>query len=203
MDGFKILIESQKEKKKKSASSKSIDTTKAHHAKVGFPGYAYCSTPGSNNNTLPFKPSLGPDPEMPDATPVHQQGHSGGYCGVISMGGGGGGGGGSVGPVVALTGGGDGGCAAAAEAVEADQINAIIESYKQANPSNDTIGEIQKMFEGVKNGFGMIYQSCDGASAMTMVPANDEQIATLAATCEASLAAFRKYTGHDYLQWRK
>jgi hypothetical protein len=199
MDGFRILIEAAKKKRK------SIDTTKASHPKIGFPGYAFGSNPGDRpNETHQFTPSLGKGPDMPAPTPVHQQGDNGDYCGVIAMGGGGCGGGGSVGPVVALTGGGGGdGGAAAAEAVEADQINAIIESYKQANPSNDTIGEIQKMFEGVRNGFGMIYQSCDGASAMTMVPASDEQIATLAATCEASLAAFRKYTGHDYLQWRK
>ena len=202
MDGFKILIEAHEKKKK--GTRPSIDTTKAKHPKIGFPGYAFGSNPGDRpNETQQFTPSLGKGPDMPATSTVHQQGSSGGYCGVIAMGGGGGGGGGTVAPVVALTGGDGGGAAAAAEAVEADQINAIIESYKQANPSNDTIGEIQKMFEGVRNGFGMIYQSCDGASAMTMVPANDEQIATLAATCEASLAAFRKYTGHDYLQWRK
>jgi hypothetical protein len=144
---------------------------------------------------------------MPAPSTVHQQDSSGGYCGVITMGNGGGGGGvGSVGPVVALTGGtggGDGGGAAAGEAVEAEQINAIIESYRKAYPSNDTIGEIQKMFESAKNGFGMLYQSCDGTSAMTMSPVTDEQISALSAACEASLAAFRNYTGHDYTTWRK
>lgn len=194
MNGFRILIEAAKKKRK------SIDTTKAHHPKVGFPGYAFGSNPGDRpNETASFQPSLGSDPAMPAPTPIYQQN---GYCGVIAMGGNCGGG--SVAPVTALTGGdggGDGG--AAAESIEATQINAIIESYKKSNPSNDTIGEIQKMFESAKNGFGMLYQSCDGTSAMTMTPVTDEQISALAATCEASLAAFRKYTGHDYTTWRK
>lgn len=196
MDGFRILMEAAKKKRK------SIDTTKAKHPKIGFPGYAFGSNPGDRpNETASFHPTLGPGPAMPDPTPVHQQNSDGGYCGVIAMGGSGGGGG-SVGPVVGLTGG-DGGGAAAAESVETKQINSIIESYKQANPSNDTIGEIQKMFESAKNGFGMLYHACDGTSALDMVPATDEQISALAATCEASLTAFRNYTGHDYINWRK
>lgn len=194
MDGFRILMETAKKKRK------SIDTTKAQHPKIGFPGYAFGSNPGDRpNETAPFQSSLGDGPDMPAATPAHQ--HSGGYCGVIAMGSNCSGGG-SVAPVTALTGG-DGGASAATESVESEQINAIIESYKQANPSNDTIGEIQKMFESAKNGFGMLYQSCDGTSAMTMSPVTDEQISALSAACEASLAAFRNYTGHDYTTWRK
>lgn len=195
MDGFRILMEAAKKKRK------SIDTTKAKHPKIGFPGYAFGSNPGDRpNETASFQPTLGDGPALPAPTTMHD----GGYCGVVAMGGGGGGG--SVAPVVALTGGnggGDGGAGGATESVESTQINAIIESYKQANPSNDTIGEIQKMFESAKNGFGMLYHSCDGTSALDMVPATDEQISALAATCEASLTAFKNYTGHDYINWRK
>lgn len=204
MDGFRLLIEAAKKKKK------GIDTTKASHPRIGFPGYAYSSVPGDRNQTAMFKPSLGPGPAMPSPTHIDQQGDDGdGHSGVIVMGNGGGGaGGGSVAPVTALTGGaGDGGGAAAAgESVEARQIDAIIESFHQANPSSDVMDEIQKVFNGIKEGNGYLYHSCDGVSALTpngeVPPTSEAQVSALAASCEAALNAFKEYTGFDYLSWR-
>jgi hypothetical protein len=194
MDGFRILMEAAKKKRK------SIDTTKAKHPKIGFPGYAFGSNPGDRpNETKSFHPSLGPDPAMPDATEAKQQ-----DSGVIEMTPGTGSagvgsqtGGGSVGPVVALTGG-----APCGESVEAQQIGAILESFKKNNPTSDIINEIQNVFEGIKQGNGVLYHSCDGISTMNKsseVPATCEsQVAALSAACEAALNAFREYTGYDY-----
>lgn len=196
MDGFRILMEVQEKKKKK----KSIDTTKASHPKIGFKETAWDSTPGARiGGTCLFKPSLGPGPAMPDATEAKQQ-----DSGVIEMTPGSGSagvgsptGGGSVGPVVALTGG-----APCGESVEAQQIGAILESFKKNNPTSDIINEIQNVFEGIKQGNGVLYHSCDGISTMNKsseVPATCEsQVAALSAACEAALNAFREYTGYDY-----
>ena len=188
MDGFRLLLEAAKKKKK------GIDTTKASHPRIGFPGYAYSSVPGDRNQTAMFKPSLGPGPAMPSPTHIDQQGD--GHSGVIVMGNGGSGaGGGSVAPVTALT-----GC------VEASQIDAIIESFHQANPSSDVMDEIQKVFNGIKEGNGYLYHSCDGVSALApngeIPPTSDAQVSALAASCEAALNAFKEYTGFDYLSWR-
>ena len=148
---------------------------------------------------------------MPAPTTVHQQGDDGdGHSGVILMGNGAGaGGGGSVGPVTALTGGaGDGGGAAAAgESVESSQIDAIIESFHKDNPNSNVMEEIQKVFQGIKDGNGILYHSCDGVSAINsnneIPPTSEAQVSALAASCEAALNAFKEYTGFDYLSWRK
>lgn len=197
MDGFRILMEAAKKRKK------SIDTTKATHPKVGFAGYAFGSNPGDRpNETSAFAPTLGKGPDMPAPSQIHQHDGNDDHSGVIVMGNGNGGSGaGFSAPVAALMGGGgDGGAAAAGESVEASQLNSIIESYKKDNPSSEVMREIQKIFEGISS--GTLYHSCDGVMALDSSPTSDEQISALAASCEASLNAFKNYTGFDYFSWR-
>jgi hypothetical protein len=139
---------------------------------------------------------------MPAPTPIHTQGQDGGGVIVMTPGNGDGGDGG---PVMAAPTAGDGGGAAAGESVEMDKINSIIESYKTANPNSPVIEEIQSMLKSVNEGNGYLYHSCDGATAITpneLPPVAESQVSALAAACESTLSAFKKYTGFDYLSWR-
>ena len=190
--GFNLLLEAAK-KKKKAAS----------HPRIGFPGYGFSSVPGDRSQTDKFCPSISDSGNivMPAPTPIHTQGQDGG--GVIVMTPGNGGGDGS--PVMAAPTAGDGGGAAAGESVEMDTINSIIESYKTANPNSPVIEEIQSMLKSVNEGNGYLYHSCDGATAITpneLPPVAESQVSALAAACESTLSAFKKYTGFDYLSWR-
>lgn len=206
-NGFEILLEA---KKKKYSSHPVVLNNKNTHAKVGFAGYAFSSNPGERNQTDKFQPTTGEGPAMPAATTIHQQSPDDG--GVIEMTPGNGPTG--VGPAApAPTGdggnGGDGGGApaAAGEAIEANGVESILECFSQANPASaDVIGEIRKMFNGLNGKNGALYHSCDGAKAIspddTLTPTDDSQISALAASCEASLNAFKNYTGVDYITWR-
>ena len=202
MDGFRILVEAAKKKRKYN------DTTKAKHPRIGFPGYGYGSNPGDRpGETRKFQPTLGDGPKVPDATTI--QTNHGDYTGVIAMGNGGGGGGAGIcAPVAAVMGGGDGGAGGGCgESVEAKQIDAIIESFREANPNSDVMNEINKVFHGIMEGNGFLYHSCDGMSALSpykdVPPTSEGQVSALAASCEAALNAFKEYTGYDYLSWRQ
>lgn len=207
MDGFRILMETDKKKRKYYPKPNYNDTTKAHHPRVGFPGYGYGSNPGDRpGETQKFQPSLGDGPKVPDATTIHTNHDD--YTGVIAMGNGGGGGGaGFCAPVAAVMGGGDGGGGGCGESIEAKQIDAIIESFREANPNSDVMNEINKVFHGIMEGNGFLYHSCDGMSALTpykeVPPTSESQVSSLAASCEAALSAFKGYTGYDYLSWRQ
>ncbi len=151
------------------------------HPKVGFPGYGYDSTPGSRMGMGGFHcHNLGPGPAIPDAS------------GPIA-----------TAPAAAGPGGpGDGG-GACGESVESSQIEVILESFEKEHPNSDVIAEIRKVFDGIKDGNGAIYHSCDGYQALEDTsPTSDAQISALAASCEASLNAFKEYTGYDYFAWR-
>lgn len=185
MDGFKALVEAAKKKKH------------ATHPRIGFPGYGYSSVPGDRNQTDRFTPSLGPGPAIPAATPIHQQSADGG---VIEMTPGGGDGGAPM--MGAPTG--DGGAPAAGESIDVSNLDTIIEGLSEDQLNSDTMAEIRKIFESVKNGSGVLYHSCDGVEVLDkeIPPTSDAQVSALAASCEAALNAFKEYTGIDYLTWR-
>ena len=193
-DGFQLLLEAAHKKKKKGPS----------HPRIGFPGYGFSSVPGDRAQTDKFCPSISDSGNivMPAPTPIHTQGQDGGGVIVMTPGNGDGGDGG---PVMAAPTAGDGGGAAAGESVEMNKINSIIESYKTANPNSPVIEEIQSMLKSVNEGNGYLYHSCDGATAITpneLPPVAEFQVSALAAACESTLSAFKKYTGFDYLSWR-
>ena len=156
----------------------------AKHPRIGFPGYGFDSTPGSRMGMGgPHCHNLGPGPAVPDAS------------GPIA-----------TAPTPAGPGGpgdGGGGCGACGESVESMQIDAILESFEKDHPNSDVVAEVRKVFDGIKDGNGAIYHSCDGYEAIDDTsPTSDTQISALAASCEAALNAFKEYTGYDYFAWR-
>ena len=94
------------------------------------------------------------------------------------------------------------------EAVAPTGVDAVMESFEKEHPSSDVVSEIRKLLENVRKGNGVLYHGCDGAQATQMESANpapieNSQISALAAACEASLNAFKNYTGFDYTALRK
>ena len=99
---------------------------------------------------------------------------------------------------------GDGGAPAAGESIDTSNLDTIIEGLSEDQVNSDTMAEIRKIFESVKNGSGVLYHSCDGVEVLDkeIPPTSDAQVSALAASCEAALNAFKEYTGIDYLTWR-
>lgn len=80
-----------------------------------------------------------------------------------------------------------------------------------AYPKSDAVSEIRTMFDNLfdsettKKVASPIYHSADGLSRREDVDteAHVDAVAQLAAACEATLNAFKKQTGIDYLEFRK
>lgn len=184
MDAFDFIKDCQK----KCANGKAIRASfqpkkgaKARaHAKVGFPEYGMSSVPGEH-----FGSSSTPTSTSPVVMGTSTVGTSGPVA-DIGMGSGG----------------------MAGEAVAPTGVDAVMESFEKEHPSSDVVSEIRKLLENVRKGNGVLYHGCDGAQATQMESANpapieNSQISSLAAACEASLNAFKNYTGFDYTALRK
>ena len=185
MDAFKFIKDCMKQcangKKIRESFQPKKGKEKRKHAKVGFPEYGFSSVPGEH---------FGPSAHAPASTgPI--------VMGTSSVG--------MSGPVADIGMGSGGACS---ESVDYKSVDAILENFEKEHPSSDIVGEIRKLLENVKKGKGILYHSCDGMSTPKTESANpaavdDSQLSALAAACEASLNAFRNYTGFDYTSLRK
>lgn len=188
MDAFKFIKDCMKQcangKKIRESFQPKKGKEKRKHAKVGFPEYGFSSIPGEH---------FGASSHAPASTgPI--------VMGTSAVG--------TSGPVADIgMGSGDAG-GACGESVELKSVESILENFEKEHPSSDVVGEIRQLFENVKKGNGILYHGSDGMATPRTESANpaavdESQLSALAAACEASLNAFRNYTGFDYTSLRK
>ena len=82
-------------------------------------------------------------------------------------------------------------------------VSNTVDSLAKDHPNSNAAAEIKKLFDRLRADPSSFrepfYQGADGLDA----DPNGSAISSLAAACEATLGAFRRATGIDYMDFRK